>query len=60
MTLQHSLVAIAFMVALAFLARQTFRTWRGSCSGCGTKARPQERPNNLTSVEELTARVRKP
>jgi len=66
---QYLLVGIVVLAAVAFLVRQSWRTWFGAKGGCGGgcscpgksadaaagAAQPQSK---LVSVDELTARIR--
>ncbi len=66
---QYLIVGLIIAAAVAFLARQTWRTWFGAKGGCGAgcscagkasdvNAGPQGSGTKLVSVDELTARIR--
>jgi len=66
---QLSIVALIVLAAVVYLARQTWRAWRGSSSGCGggcpkcTSSEPAKSPAASQPavhipVEQLTLRRR--
>jgi hypothetical protein len=59
---QVILVGLCVALALAYLARRGWRTWRGraaGCGGCKCAPAPETRPAApLISAEQLTARLR--
>lgn len=62
--MEWQLVAVAacFAGALGYLSRQTWRTWSGRKSGCGScacSAKPKAAAPSLISTTELTARLRR-
>jgi hypothetical protein len=59
MTTQWILVGLTALLAGAYLARLTWRSWTASgCGkGCGCSAAPAKQPG-LVSADELTARVK--
>ncbi|HEV3263800.1 MAG TPA: FeoB-associated Cys-rich membrane protein [Gemmataceae bacterium] len=69
MNIDWQLIAVLVIVAVAaaYLARMTWRSWRGSKTGCGggcgcnTKATPIGEQNGkatLITTDQLTARLR--
>jgi hypothetical protein len=63
---QWSAVALSVLVAVAYLARQTWRTWAGRKSGCGEcscAAKKETSPRGssvpLIPTSELTSRLRR-
>jgi hypothetical protein len=61
---QWALVGLCVALALAYLARQSWRTWRGraaSCGGCKCAPPPARQEGaTLIPVEQLTLRAREP
>jgi hypothetical protein len=67
---QLPLVGVCVALAAAYLANQTWRTWRGRRPGCGggcaggcgsDSASPSQKKtsaDSLVSVDQLTARLR--
>jgi hypothetical protein len=66
---QYVLVGVIVLAAVAFLARQSWRTWFGTKAGCGggcscaggkgaATAGAAGSQVKLVSVDELTARIR--
>jgi hypothetical protein len=60
---QTPAVVAVVLLALAYVARRTLRTWRGRGAGCGgackcsSEAQPPAGP--LIGADELTARLRR-
>lgn len=59
MTIQHALVVVLFVAAVAYLAYGAWQTWRGSCSGCGCSKTKKPEGGGLIPVDELLSRVRR-
>src|SRR5262249_39432662 len=61
MTAQYLLVAVAVAGAVAYLAREVWRSWKGSCgSGCGSgcSGKQPAASTGLVKPEELLLRIR--
>jgi hypothetical protein len=61
---QLVLVALCVAAAAAYVARRTWRAWRGAGAGCGgcrcAGPAPQAKAAPLISAADLTARLRRP
>ena len=58
---QWALVGLCVALAVAYLARRTWRTWRGraaGCGGCKCPAPPARQGETLIPAEQLTLRTR--
>lgn len=60
---QLFLVAVAVVLALLYLGRQTLRTWRGKGSGCGgckcaSPPSSSKNSNTLIPIEQVKLRRR--
>ena len=54
--IQGTLVVLAFLAATAYIGRGVWRSWSGSCGGCGAGKKP--RPP-LIPASDLLARFKR-